>query len=137
MCLRRVLPYWNDTIAPSVREGRTVLVSAHNNVIRCLVHHIDGVTEDALSNLEIPTGAPLVYSLDEQTMRPIGTADALGFRGKFLEVSKDELEAARYNHYAQEVGCAFITPRQLLMEKRRLGIIKDSDDEYYDETWGT
>ena len=84
MCAERVLPYWEDTIVPSVLSGNRIIVCAHNNVIRCLVHHIDRLTEDSLEKLEIPTGAPLLYRFDAN-MQSVGTARADGFSGTFLE----------------------------------------------------
>jgi 2,3-bisphosphoglycerate-dependent phosphoglycerate mutase len=60
----RFLPYWNDTIAPAVRGGRRVLIAAHGNSLRALVKHLDGVSEDDIVGLNIPTGIPLVYELD-------------------------------------------------------------------------
>jgi len=84
-CKERILPYWYESIVPSVRSGRRVLVAAHNNVIRCLCKHLDGLSVDRLRDLEIPTGAPLVYTLDRETLKPVGEPDELGFRGKFLK----------------------------------------------------
>ena len=60
----RVLPYWNDTIAPAIRSGRRVLISAHGNSIRALVKYLDGIADDAIVGLNIPNGIPLVYELD-------------------------------------------------------------------------
>jgi 2,3-bisphosphoglycerate-dependent phosphoglycerate mutase len=60
----RFLPNWNETIAPAVRSGQRVVIAAHGNSLRALVKHLDGVTEDAIVELNIPTGVPLVYELD-------------------------------------------------------------------------
>ncbi|MFT3664707.1 2,3-diphosphoglycerate-dependent phosphoglycerate mutase [Piscinibacter sp.] len=60
----RVLPYWNDTIAPAIRAGQRVLVSAHGNSIRALVKYLDGISDDDIVGLNIPNGIPLVYELD-------------------------------------------------------------------------
>jgi len=60
----RVLPYWNETIAPAIRAGQRVLISAHGNSIRALVKYLDGVSDDAIVGLNIPNGIPLVYELD-------------------------------------------------------------------------
>ena len=60
----RVLPYWNDEIAPAIRSGRRVLIAAHGNSLRALVKYLDGMGEDAIVNLNIPTARPLVYELD-------------------------------------------------------------------------
>ena len=62
--LERMLPYWYDAIVPDLLDGRTVLVTAHGNSLRALVKHLDGMTEEAVVGLNIPTGIPLVYDLD-------------------------------------------------------------------------
>ncbi len=66
----RMLPYWYDEIVCDLRTGRTVLVAAHGNSLRALVKHLDGISDEAIAALNIPTGIPLVYSLDE-SMRPV------------------------------------------------------------------
>ncbi len=65
----RLLPYWYDAIVPDLRAGQTVCVAAHGNSLRAMVKHLDGMSEDAVVGLNIPTGIPLVYRLDED-MRP-------------------------------------------------------------------
>jgi 2,3-bisphosphoglycerate-dependent phosphoglycerate mutase len=60
----RMLPYWYDAIVPDLRTGATVLVVAHGNSLRALVKHLDGISDDAISGLNIPTGIPLLYRLD-------------------------------------------------------------------------
>jgi 2,3-bisphosphoglycerate-dependent phosphoglycerate mutase len=66
----RMLPYWYDHICTDLLEGRLVLVAAHGNSIRALVKHLDGISDDAITDLNIPTGIPLVYELDEH-LRPV------------------------------------------------------------------
>ncbi len=66
----RVLPFWNETIAPAMRAGRRVLVAAHGNSLRALIKHLDNVSDDDIVHLNIPTGQPLVYELDDD-LRPI------------------------------------------------------------------
>lgn len=66
----RVLPFWNDSIAPAIRAGRKVLIAAHGNSLRALIKHLDNVSDDDIVNLNIPTGQPLVYELDDD-LRPI------------------------------------------------------------------
>ena len=66
----RMLPYWYDVIVPDLRTGRTVLVAAHGNSLRALVKHLDGVSDEAIAALNIPTGIPLRYDLDGD-LRPI------------------------------------------------------------------
>lgn len=67
--LDRMLPYWYDQIVPDLRAGKTVLVTAHGNSLRALVKHLDGVDEETIVGVNIPTGIPLVYELDEE-LRP-------------------------------------------------------------------
>ncbi len=66
----RFLPYWSETIAPAVRSGQRVVLAAHGNSLRALVKHLDGISDDAIVELNIPTGVPLVYELDAQ-LKPI------------------------------------------------------------------
>jgi 2,3-bisphosphoglycerate-dependent phosphoglycerate mutase len=66
----RFLPYWNRVIAPEVADGKRVLIAAHGNSLRALVKHLDGVSDAEIVGLNIPTGVPLVYELDD-TLRPI------------------------------------------------------------------
>jgi 2,3-bisphosphoglycerate-dependent phosphoglycerate mutase len=61
----RALPYWHDTIAPAIRAGRRVLIVSHGNSLRALVKHLDGVSDEGIAELEIPTGIPRVYELDD------------------------------------------------------------------------
>ena len=61
----RFLPYWHDTIAPSVRNGKRVLITAHGNSLRALVKYLDNVPEDEIVGFNIPTGVPLVYELED------------------------------------------------------------------------
>jgi 2,3-bisphosphoglycerate-dependent phosphoglycerate mutase len=67
--LNRTLPYWYDEIVPDLLAMRTVLVAAHGNSLRALVKHLDGISDEAIAKLNIPTGIPLRYDLDEN-MRP-------------------------------------------------------------------
>ena len=68
-CLRdtvaRFLPLWRERLAPELRAGRRMLIAAHGNSLRALVKHLDGVSDDAIVGLNIPTGVPLVYRLDD------------------------------------------------------------------------
>ncbi len=77
----RVLPFWNDSIAPSIQSGKRVLVAAHGNSIRALVKYLDNIGDDDIVSLNIPNGIPLVYELDAD-LKPIksyylGDADAI------------------------------------------------------------
>jgi len=62
----RFLPYWTGTIGPAVQAGRRVLVTAHGNSLRALVKHLDGISDQDIAELNIPTGIPLVYELDDR-----------------------------------------------------------------------
>ena len=79
--VERVLPFWNDTLAPAIRSGRRIVVSAHGNSMRALVKYLDGISDEAIVGLNIPNGVPLVYELDA-ALEPIrstylGDADAI------------------------------------------------------------
>jgi len=66
----RVLPAWNDTIAPAIRAGKKIIISAHGNSLRALIKYLDGISDDAIVGLNIPNGQPLVYELDAD-LKPI------------------------------------------------------------------
>ncbi len=61
----RVIPYWNDAIEPILRTGNKVIISAHGNSLRALVKHLDAISDNDISKLNIPTGIPLIYELDD------------------------------------------------------------------------
>jgi 2,3-bisphosphoglycerate-dependent phosphoglycerate mutase len=66
----RVLPFWNEAMAPAIRAGKRVVVSAHGNSIRALVKYLDGISDEDIVGLNIPNGIPLVYELDAN-LRPL------------------------------------------------------------------
>jgi 2,3-bisphosphoglycerate-dependent phosphoglycerate mutase len=66
----RVMPFWNDTLAPAVRAGKRLVVAAHGNSIRALVKYLDGISDTDIVSLNIPNGIPLVYELDEN-LKPL------------------------------------------------------------------
>jgi 2,3-bisphosphoglycerate-dependent phosphoglycerate mutase len=68
--LERVLPYWHSTLTPVIKSGKRVIIAAHGNSIRALVKYLDDVSEAEITELNIPTGLPLVYELDEE-LKPI------------------------------------------------------------------
>jgi len=74
----RMLPYWNSNIVPDLKAGKTVMVAAHGNSLRALVKHLDGIGNSGIAELNIPTGIPLVYELDEN-LKPIVAG------GKYLD----------------------------------------------------
>lgn len=63
--LDRALPYWESAIVPDLKSGQTVLVAAHGNSIRALIKYLDGIDETTIAGLNVPTGIPLVYQLDD------------------------------------------------------------------------
>jgi 2,3-bisphosphoglycerate-dependent phosphoglycerate mutase len=94
--LARVLPFWNARIAPELVAGRNVLVAAHGNSLRALVKMLDGISDQAIVELNIPTGVPLVYELDP-ALRPRGSrylGDAEAIRSRAEAVAR-QTEARR------------------------------------------
>jgi 2,3-bisphosphoglycerate-dependent phosphoglycerate mutase len=67
---------WEENIAPDIRSGKTVLIAAHGNSLRALVKHLDDIPDEIITELNIPTGVPLVYKLDKN-LRPIAQAHAI------------------------------------------------------------
>ena len=68
--LERCLPYWKDTIAPMIKTGKKVIIAAHGNSLRAIVKYLDNISDDEITGLNIPTGIPLVYELDDN-LNPI------------------------------------------------------------------
>lgn len=66
----RVIPAWNDSIAPAIRDGKKIIISAHGNSLRALIKYLDGISDSEIVNLNIPNGQPLVYELDAD-LKPI------------------------------------------------------------------
>jgi 2,3-bisphosphoglycerate-dependent phosphoglycerate mutase len=83
----RMLPYWESKIVPDLKSGKTVMVAAHGNSLRALVKQLDGISDDDIAGLNIPTGIPLVYELDEN-LKPI----VLG--GRYLDPEAAAIAAA-------------------------------------------
>lgn len=82
--LDRVLPYWDQSIAPDLKAGKTVCIAAHGNSLRALVKHLDGIDESTIAELNIPTGVPLVYELDDE-LKPIPQQGAISpLTGRYL-----------------------------------------------------
>ena len=83
-----MLPYWFDAIVPDLAAGNTVLVTAHGNSLRALVKHLDGISDEAIAGLNIPTGIPLVYELNDD-FTPVKTG------GQYLdpEAAREAIEA--------------------------------------------
>jgi 2,3-bisphosphoglycerate-dependent phosphoglycerate mutase len=68
--VQRFLPYWQETVVPAIESGHRVLIAAHGNSLRALVKHLDDVSDEEIVDLNIPTGVPLIYELDEK-LKPI------------------------------------------------------------------
>jgi 2,3-bisphosphoglycerate-dependent phosphoglycerate mutase len=83
--LHRVLPYWVDAIVPDLLGGRTVLVAAHGSSLRALVKHLDAIDDDAIAELNLPTGVPLVYRLDDRLRTVKALDDRFGVSGEYLD----------------------------------------------------
>lgn len=80
----RFMPDWENAMAPAIRDGKKLLIAAHGNTLRALVKHLDGISEDEITGLNIPTGVPLVYELDED-LKPIPHPDAIApLQGRYL-----------------------------------------------------
>lgn len=96
--LDRVLPYYEATIAPQLKQGKTVLVAAHGNSLRALVKHLDNIDEATIAELNIPTGCPLVYELDDD-LKVIPCSEGMApLRGRYLgdqEAIKARIEGVK------------------------------------------
>ncbi|GJQ67380.1 hypothetical protein Trydic_g5080 [Trypoxylus dichotomus] len=79
LTIQRTLPFWNDTIVPQIKAGKSILIAAHGNSLRGIVKHLDKLTDDQIMALNLPTGIPFVYTLDEQ-LNPVpnGSLQFLG-----------------------------------------------------------
>jgi 2,3-bisphosphoglycerate-dependent phosphoglycerate mutase len=88
--VHRMLPYWYDALVPELQAGRVLLVAAHGNSLRALVKHLDGLSDEAVVGLNIPTGIPLLYQLDE-SMKPVSTG------GRYLDpdAAAESIEAVK------------------------------------------
>ncbi|CAM3375841.1 phosphoglyceromutase [Dermacoccus barathri] len=85
--IERFLPYWESAIVPDLKDGRTVLVAAHGNSLRAMVKHLDGISDDDIVGVNIPTGMPLYYELDEN-LTPVTKG------GRYLDPAAAEAAAA-------------------------------------------
>ena len=100
--LDRVLPYWNQEIVPTIQSGKNVVIAAHGNSLRALVKHLDNISEDVITELNIPTGVPLIYELDDN-LRPIPQKDAIApLTGRYLgnqEEIRNRILGVKVNKY--------------------------------------
>lgn len=77
LTIQRTLPYWNDVIIPQIKEGKNILIAAHGNSLRGIVKHLDEMSDEAIMGLNLPTGIPFVYELDEN-LKPVVSMQFLG-----------------------------------------------------------
>lgn len=90
--LDRVMPYWHSEIAPTIKSGKKVVIAAHGNSLRALVKYLDNISDDVIAELNIPTGVPLVYTLDEN-LRPVKDKSAFApLSGRYVG-NQDEIKA--------------------------------------------
>merc|ERR1711920_101606 len=92
--IARVMPYWEESIVPQLKAGKTVFVAAHGNSIRAIVKFIENISDDVIPGLEIPTGTPLVYQLDKD-LKPIAT-----------DLAVEPLKYGRYLGDAEKIKAA-------------------------------
>lgn len=90
LTLNRVLPYWESSIVPRLKQGKKILIAAHGNSLRALVKHLDHISDEEIPELNIPTGIPLVYELDDQmnAIRHYYLGDQAAAEAKALEVAR-------------------------------------------------
>ena len=105
--VERCLPLWDESIAPALQEGQTVLVAAHGNSIRGLLKYLDGISDDEITGVEIPTGIPLVYDLDID-LKPIPAAGCVAplcgaFLGDASAIAEAQAKVAAQTAVAQKV----------------------------------
>jgi 2,3-bisphosphoglycerate-dependent phosphoglycerate mutase len=88
--LIRVLPYWHESIVPRLQQGKKLLIAAHGNSLRALVKHLDHISDEEIPELNIPTGIPLVYELDEEmkALRHYYLGDQAMAEAKAAEVAR-------------------------------------------------
>jgi 2,3-bisphosphoglycerate-dependent phosphoglycerate mutase len=98
--LERMLPWWYDGIVPDLRAGATVLVAAHGNSLRSLVKHLEQMSSEAVVELNLPTGEPLVYELDDD-LQPLQAPGPGGLRGRYLD---PERALAKADAVAKQAG---------------------------------
>ncbi len=67
----RVLPLWHSEIEPAIKEGKRIIIAAHGNSLRAIVKYLDNISDEAILKVNIPTGIPLVYELDDETLKPV------------------------------------------------------------------
>merc|ERR1712117_456797 len=87
LTIQRTLPYWNDQIVPDMKAGKRVLIAAHGNSLRGIVKHLDAMSDEAIMGLNLPTGIPFVYELDEN-LKPVVSMKVSRWRKKSGIISR-------------------------------------------------
>lgn len=100
----RFLVEWENAIVPDIKSGKKVVIAAHGNTLRALVQHLDGISKDEITGLNIPTGVPLVYHLDEN-LKPVPHPDAIAPLQGFYLGNQEEIKA-RIEGVANQTGAA-------------------------------
>jgi len=95
-----VLPFWHGSIAPDIKAGKRVVIAAHGNSLRALVKYLDNISDKEITELNIPTGVPLHYELDEN-LRPIPHKDAIApLTGRYIG-NQEDIKKRIFNVVAQ------------------------------------
>ncbi|MGC9222201.1 MAG: phosphoglyceromutase [Solirubrobacteraceae bacterium] len=111
--LARMLPYWYDAIVPDLRAGRQVLVVAHGNSLRALIKHLDRIADEEIAAVDLPTGIPLLYELDER-MSPLRAVDPrFGVSGAYLDAEAAGARIAQVRSQGQTSAAGQLEGRGL------------------------
>jgi 2,3-bisphosphoglycerate-dependent phosphoglycerate mutase len=96
--IMRFMPYWHEVISPILKTGKRILIAAHGNSLRALVKHLDGISDEEIAQLNIPTGIPLLYNLDKnlKPLRICYLGDPEEVR-EAIQTVKDQIKSDRYN----------------------------------------
>ena len=94
----RFMPYWHEVISPILKTGKKIFIAAHGNSLRALVKHLDGISDKEITQLNIPTGIPLLYNLDKnlKPLRSCYLGDPEEVR-KAIQIVKNQVKSVRYN----------------------------------------
>jgi len=96
--IMRFMPYWHEVISPILKTAKRILIAAHGNSLRALVKHLDGISDEEIAQLNIPTGIPLLYNLDKnlKPLRSCYLGDSEEVR-KAIQIVKDQVKSDQYN----------------------------------------
>uniref|UniRef100_A0A182X9W3 Phosphoglycerate mutase n=2 Tax=gambiae species complex TaxID=44542 RepID=A0A182X9W3_ANOQN len=97
LTIARTLPYWNDVIIPQLKEGKNIIIAAHGNSLRGIVKHLDQMTDEAIMGLNLPTGIPFVYELDEN-LKPVVSMKFLGDEETVRKAIESVANQGKANH---------------------------------------